>query len=106
MANRPANAGSTSAPEPAPRAARALAWLPYLIVLAIAVGGLYFAWRGPEDAGRGTGLVGCALLAAAVFRLVLPARYAAPLSSRGKAADVLGYAVFGAGVLVLAISLP
>ena len=123
MAKRPVNAGSDSAaadhayardpPErrpqdPAEQAAgvRALPWLPYLIVLAGAVTGLFFAWRGSRHAGLGTALVGVALLAAAVARLLLPSRYAGPLSSRRKVTDVAGFAVFGAAVLALALMLP
>ena len=83
-----------------------LAWLPYLIVLAGAATGMFVAWLGPKYAGRGTGLVGCSLLAAALARLVLPARYAGLLSSRRKASDVLAFAVFGAAVLTVALMLP
>ena len=86
--------------------ARSLAWLPYLLVLAGAAAGLFIAWQGSRYAGPGAALVGCALLAAGVIRLALPPRYAAPLSSRGKASDVLAFAVFGAGVLVVALTLP
>jgi Protein of unknown function (DUF3017) len=85
---------------------RVLAWLPYLIVLAGAVAGLTIAWHGSPHAGLGAGLVGGALLAAAVARLLLPARYAGPLSSRRRAPDVVGFAVFGAAVLVIALMLP
>jgi Protein of unknown function (DUF3017) len=94
--------------DPAEQAAgvRALAWLPYLIVLAGAVTGLFFAWRGSRHAGLGTAVVGVALLAAAVARLLLPSRYAGPLSSRRKVTDVAGFAVFGAAVLALALMLP
>ena len=86
--------------------ARGLAWLPYLLALAVAATGLFTAWQGPRYAGRGAGLVGCALLMAAVFRLVLPPRWAAPLSSRGRASDVVAFAAFGAAVLVVSITLP
>jgi hypothetical protein len=86
--------------------ARVLSWLPYLLALAIAATGLFVAWQGPRHAGHGAGLVGCALLVAAAARLVLPPRYAAPLSSRGRASDVLAFAAFGAAVLVVAITLP
>jgi Protein of unknown function (DUF3017) len=86
--------------------ARVLSWLPYLLALAIAGTGLFVAWQGPRHAGHGAGLVGCALLVAAVARLVLPSRYAAGLSSRGRASDVLAFAAFGAAVLVVAITLP
>jgi hypothetical protein len=86
--------------------ARGLAWLPYLLALAVAASGLFTAWQGPRYAGRGAGLVGCALLMAAVFRLVLPPRYTAPMSSRRKVSDVLTFALFGTGVLVVALLLP
>ena len=86
-------------------AATGLGWLPYLIVLASVALGLAVAWRASRLAVRGTDLVGGALLLAAVARLLLPARYAGPLSSRGKATDVAGFAVFGAAVLVVALML-
>ena len=126
MANRPADAGSktvgpsiagSAGPGPdsvdadrsghAGALARGLAWLPYLIVLAGAAAGLYITWHGSRQAAaRGTELVGCSLLLAAVFRLVLPRRYTAPMSSRRKASDVAAFALFGAGVLVVALLLP
>jgi hypothetical protein len=95
-----------TAPGRARTAAPVLAWLPYLIVLAGAVGGLLVAWLGTHHAGRGAGLVGGALLAAALARLVLPPRYAGLLASRGKALDVTAFAVLGATVLGIALSLP
>ena len=86
--------------------AQVRAWLPYLIVLAGAATGLYIAWQGSRYAGLGTGLVGGALLAAAAARLLLPPRYTGLLSSRLKAPDVAGFAVFGAAVLAVALTLP
>ena len=133
MANRPVNAGSGAAAAPPPvhhdaapagrraarntRAARTtraapdprpskLAWLPYLIVLAGAATGMLIAWQGSEYAGRGAALIGASLLVAALARLILPERYAGLLASRRKASDVLGFAVFGAAVLAVAIALP
>jgi hypothetical protein len=50
--------------------------------------------------------VGCSLLAAGLARLVLPPRAAGLLTSRGKTSDVLAFAVFGAAVLAVALSLP
>jgi hypothetical protein len=82
-----------------------LAWLPYLIALAGVALGLAVAWDGPRLAVRGTELVGGALLVAALARLLLPSRYAGPLSSRGRASDVAGFAVFGTAVLVVALML-
>jgi Protein of unknown function (DUF3017) len=136
MANRPVNAGSGAAAAPPPvhhdaapaghraaraaRAARAtrniraardprpskLAWLPYLIVLAGAATGMLIAWQGSKYAGRGAALIGASLLVGALARLILPERYAGLLASRRKASDVLGFAVFGAAVLAVAIALP
>ena len=88
-----------------PRPSR-LAWLPYLIVLAGAATGMLIAWQGSKYAARGAGLVGASLLVAALARLILPERYAGLLASRRKASDVLGFAVFGAAVLAVAIALP
>ena len=136
MANRPVNTGSGGAAVPPPvhrdatpatpavqaapaghratrttRAARdprpsKLAWLPYLIVLAGAAAGMLVAWQGSKYAARGAALIGASLLVGALARLILPARYAGLLATRRKASDVLGFAVFGAAVLAVAISLP
>ena len=84
----------------------ALAWLPYLVVLAGVATGMFVAWKGSKYAGRGAGLIGASLLVGAVARLILPARYAGLLASRRKASDVLALAVFGAAVLAVAIALP
>ncbi len=84
----------------------ALGWLPYLVVLAGVAAGMFVAWKGSKYAGRGAGLIGASLLAGAVARMILPARYAGPLSSRRKASDVLALALFGAAVLAVAIALP
>ena len=83
-----------------------MAWLPYLIVLAGTVAGLVEAWLGSRHAGRGTAVVGAALLVAALARLALPPRYAGLLASRSKTQDVAGFAVLGAAVLAVAASLP
>jgi hypothetical protein len=136
MANRPVNTGSGGAAAPPPvhhdaapairaapaghRAARTtrtthaargprpskLAWLPYLIVLAGTAAGMLVAWHGSKFAGRGASLIGASLLAAALARLILPPRYVGLLATRRKASDVLGFAVFGAAVLAVAIALP
>ncbi|MGH3177064.1 MAG: DUF3017 domain-containing protein [Streptosporangiaceae bacterium] len=94
-----------------PRAARdsrpsKLAWLPYLIVLAGTAAGMLVVWQGSKYAGRGAALIGASLLAAALARLILPARYVGLLATRRKTSDVLGFAVFGAAVLAVAIALP
>jgi hypothetical protein len=109
MANRPARAGAHSAGQqrrPDASAVRGVAWLPYLIVLAGVAAGLFVAWQGSQNAGRGAALVGGTLLAAAVARLVLPPRFAGLLASRGKALDVSAFAVFGIAVLAIAALLP
>ena len=87
-------------------AAGGLTWLPYLIVLAGVAIGMFVVWLGSKYAGPGTAIVGCSLLAGALFRLVLPGRDAGLLSSRRKASDVLAFAAFGAAVLAVAIALP
>jgi hypothetical protein len=101
--------------EPSPKAPKAqpsdappsaVAWIPYLIVLAGVAIGLYRASQSSKYAGWGAGLVGCSLLAAALARLVLPPRLSGLLASRRKASDVLAFAVFGAGVLAVALILP
>jgi hypothetical protein len=83
-----------------------VAWIPYLIVLAGVAIGLYRASQSSKYAGWGAGLVGCSLLAAALARLVLPPRLSGLLASRRKVSDVLAFAVFGAGVLAVALILP
>jgi hypothetical protein len=100
---RTARARPTGADRPA---AGVLPWLPYLIVLAGVAVGLSVAGRGALHVGRGAAVVGGALLAAAVARLLLPPRYAGLLASRSKALDVAAFAVLGAAVLGAALSLP
>jgi Protein of unknown function (DUF3017) len=117
MATRPANAGASGTgghqavgPDQAGNREQpvisGLAWLPVLAVLAGVAAGMYIAWQGSTDAGHGAGVAGCALLLAALARLLLPARYTSLLTARGKAFDVLAFAVLGAAVLAVAISLP
>jgi hypothetical protein len=127
MANKPAKAGSSSGQAPRGRPVRPgpatgtgghravrpadsgpspLALVPYLIALAGVAAGLALAFNAARDAPRGADLIGCSLLAAGLARLVLPSRYAAMLSTRGKTSDVLAFAVFGAGVLAVALMLP
>ena len=109
MANRPARAGAHSAGQqngPDASVLHALAWLPYLIVLAGVAAGLFVAWQGSRYAGRGAELVGGMLLAAAAARLVLPPRFAGLLASRSKALDTVAFAVLGTAVLAVAAWLP
>ena len=103
--SRTAPARRRRAPARAARpSARALAWLPYLIVLAGVVVGLFVTWQGWLDAALGAGVVGGALLVAAVARLLLPPDHAGLLASRGKALDVAIFAVLGAAVIGAALS--
>lgn len=91
----------------APAATRTrLTWLPYLIVLGGVAAGIAVAWQGSRRAAPGVAVVGCSLLAAALARLILPDRYAGLLASRRKASDVLAFAVLGAAVLAVVLSLP
>lgn len=117
MANRPANTGSGSHRATGPRPVRArdrdepavtgvLAWVPYVIVLAGAGAGLFVVAQGSAYAIRGTAVLGGSLLAAALTRLILPNRFAGVLASRRKTSDVLAFAVFGAAMLAVALSLP
>ena len=81
--------------------------VPYLAVLVCAVVGVYIAWReGSAGGGDGAAVLGAALLAAAVARLLLPARLAGLLASRKRATDVLTLTVFGVGLLVAGLVLP
>jgi hypothetical protein len=102
----PRDRGSPGGRDAEATAAGGLAWLPYLIVLAGVAAGMFVTWQGSKYAGRGAGLVGASLLAGALARLILPARYAGLLASRRKASDVLAFAAFGAAVLAVAIALP
>jgi hypothetical protein len=95
--------------EPADRGesgARGPGWLPYLTVLAGVAAGLVIAWQGSRHATLGIAVVGCSLLAAALARLMLPDRLAGLLASRRKAFDVLAFAVLGAALLAVVLSLP
>src|SRR5208282_4199824 len=75
--------------------------IPYLIVLACTVAGLYIAWRqGSAGGGRGAVVAGIALLVGAGVRLALPTRLAGLLSTRKRVTDVLTLAVFGVGLVV------
>ena len=81
--------------------------VPYLAVLVCAVVGVYIAWReGSAGGGKGAAVLGAALLAAAVARLLLPARLVGLLASRKRATDVITLTVFGVGLLVAGLVLP
>jgi hypothetical protein len=76
------------------------------VVLACVVGGCLWVWRGSHDVGSGTEVVGGAVLAAAIARLVLPRSAVGLLASRRRFADVLALGALGAGLLALALVLP
>ena len=81
--------------------------IPLLAVLVVVVAGVYIAWRqGSAGGGEGGVVSGCALLAAAVIRLVVPARLAGLLATRKRATDVLTLTVLGAGLIVAGLVLP
>lgn len=102
------SARSSRAPTTAARRARSIvACAPYLAVLIAVIAGVYLAWdQGSESGGEGGVVVGVALLAAALVRLVLPARLTGLLGTRKRMTDVLTLAIFGAGLLVVGLVLP
>jgi hypothetical protein len=68
---------------------------------------VYVAWReGSAGGGDGAVVLGAALLAAAIARLLLPARLAGLLSARKRVTDVLTLTAFGVGLLVAGLTLP
>jgi hypothetical protein len=85
-----------------------IVWVvPLLAVLVVTVAGVYIAWRQGSAGGRDGGVVtGCALLAAAVARLLLPAGLAGLLAVRKRSTDVCTLAAFGIGLLVVGLVLP
>jgi Protein of unknown function (DUF3017) len=81
--------------------------VPLLSVLVVAVAGVYIAWRQGSVGGSGGGVVaGCALLAAAAVRLLLPAGLSGLLAVRKRSTDVWTLAALGIGLLVVGLVLP
>jgi hypothetical protein len=80
--------------------------VPYLVVLALAAGGLAWIWQGQHDVRGGTLAVAGALFLAALARLVLPERRAGMLASRRRFVDVTALAVLATGLLVAGLVLP
>jgi Protein of unknown function (DUF3017) len=112
-AARPPGAGQARARGYAGHAARAqedasiVGVVPLLAVLVVAVAGAYIAWRQGSAGGREGGVVaGCALLAAAAVRLLLPAGLAGLLAVRKRSTDVCMLVAFGIGLLVMGVVLP
>ena len=94
-----------------PRGARAKsppgAQLPYLFVLAVAIGGLAWMWQGGiERAKEGTLALAGAMFIGALARTVLPEARAGMLASRRRLVDVVSLAALGIGLLVVGLVLP
>ena len=94
-----------------PRAARAKpppgAQLPYLFVLAVAIGGLAWMWQGGiQRAKEGTLALAGAMFIGAFARTVLPEARAGMLASRRRLVDVVSLAALGIGLLVVGLVLP
>jgi thiol:disulfide interchange protein len=73
-----------------------------VVLLAAAVGIVritQYHWR------QGAALIGAALVLAALFRAILPARRAGLLAVRGRPVDVLSYAGLGALMLFVALTI-
>jgi hypothetical protein len=68
---------------------------------------VYIAWRQGSAGGRAGGvLAGCAVLAAAAVRLLLPAGLAGLLAVRSRSTDVCTLVAFGIGLLAAGLVLP
>jgi Protein of unknown function (DUF3017) len=81
--------------------------VPLLAVLVVAVAGVYIASRPGATGGREGGVAaGCALLAAAAWRLLLPGRVAGLLAIRSRRTDVCVLVALGAGLLIVGLVLP
>jgi hypothetical protein len=98
---------AVTGPSPAQGDASIVRIIPLLAVIVVTVAGVYIAWRrGSAGGGEGGVVGGVALLAAAVARLLLPARLVGLLATRKRATDVITLTVFGVGLLVAGLVLP
>jgi hypothetical protein len=94
---------------PADAASRRGRWqrqIPYAIVICGLAAALVWMRRSEQNVRGGTLAVAGILLAAALFRLALPARRAGMLVSRHRTADVAVLTAFGIGLLVAGLVLP
>ena len=83
------------------------AQLPYLLVLAVAAGGLAWMWQGGTGRVKeGTLALAGAMVVGALARLVLPEARAGMLASRRRLVDVVSLAALGIGLLVAGLVLP
>jgi hypothetical protein len=81
-------------------------WLPYLLVLGIALVGLIWVWAGGAHAAKGGTLaLAGAMFVAALARLVLPESRIGMLASRKRYIDVITMAALGAGLLATGLLL-
>ena len=81
--------------------------IPLLAVLVVTVAGVYIAWhQGSAGGGKGGVVGGCALLVAALARLLLPSGLAGLLAMRKRTNDVVTLTIFGVGLLVAGLVLP
>ena len=84
-----------------------LSLVSYLAVLICVAAGISIAWnQGSHGGGLGGVIAGGALLAAALLRLMLPARLAGLLAVRNRATDAVTLIVLGACLLATGLVLP
>ena len=103
----PAHGGGPAHARPARASAALAALVVHLAVLVCVAAGIYIAWhQGSHGGGRGGVIAGGALLAAALLRLVLPARMAGLLAVRNRATDAVTLIVLGACLLATGLVLP
>ena len=106
-ASGPVQTGGPAHARPPRSPATQAALVPYLAVLVCVAAGIYIAWhQGSNGGGRGGVIAGAALLAAAMLRLVLPARMSGLLAVRNRATDAVTLIVLGACLLATGLVLP
>jgi DUF3017 family protein len=104
--SRAAGEGGPGPAGPRQAAAARGTWLPYLLALGCAVGGLAWMWvRGAHAAKGGTLALAGAMFIAALARLVLPESRIGMLASRKRFMDVVTLAALGAGLLAAGLLL-
>jgi len=80
--------------------------IPFVVVLVVAAAGIGYSAVRPHHWLRGVGVVGVALLLAALFRFVLTDRQAGLLAIRRRPFDVVCYALLGSAILGVGALLP
>jgi hypothetical protein len=81
-------------------------WWPVLIVASGVLVGLVLSVVGQNTWRLGGLVIGCALLAGAGIRIVLPAREAGLLQVRSRGFDITALLVGGVAIIALAIAIP